>query len=49
MIFLKEILARAAREHWALGHFNFSELDQARAILVINCRPIFVDRPYSSR
>ncbi len=30
---LQEILSRAAREHWALGHFNFSELDQARAIV----------------
>jgi len=29
---LKEILQRAAQEHWATGHFNFSELDQARAI-----------------
>lgn len=30
---LKGILARAAQEKWALGHFNFSELDQARAIV----------------
>lgn len=30
---LKEILLRAGREHWATGHFNFSELDQARAIV----------------
>lgn len=33
MMILQEILARAAREHWATGHFNFSELDQARAIV----------------
>ncbi|MFY9462887.1 MAG: class II fructose-bisphosphate aldolase [Candidatus Sungiibacteriota bacterium] len=30
---LQELLSRAAREHWTLGHFNFSELDQARAIV----------------
>lgn len=30
---LKEILVRATRKKWALGHFNFSELDQARAIV----------------
>jgi fructose-bisphosphate aldolase class II len=33
MILLRDILSRAAREHWATGHFNFSELDQARAIV----------------
>ncbi|MBI2640885.1 MAG: class II fructose-bisphosphate aldolase [Candidatus Sungbacteria bacterium] len=30
---LKEILSRAAKEHWATGHFNASELDQMRAIV----------------
>lgn len=30
---LQEILQKAARAHWATGHFNFSELDQARAIV----------------
>ncbi|MBI3630839.1 MAG: class II fructose-bisphosphate aldolase [Candidatus Sungbacteria bacterium] len=30
---LREVLARAMRERWATGHFNFSELDQARAIV----------------
>jgi len=30
---IQEILARAGREKWATGHFNFSELDQARAIV----------------
>ncbi len=29
---LKEFFLRAAREHWATGHFNASELDQMRAI-----------------
>lgn len=30
---IKQILQRAAQERWATGHFNFSELDQARAIV----------------
>jgi len=30
---LKNILSQALKEHWATGHFNFSELDQARAIV----------------
>ena len=30
---LKEYLNRAALEHWAIGHFNASELDQFRAIV----------------
>ena len=29
---LNEILKQATQEHWATGHFNFSESDQARAI-----------------
>ena len=29
---LQEILKKATQEHWATGHFNFSESDQARAI-----------------
>src|SRR3989344_1362824 len=29
---LQEILKRATKEHWATGHFNFSESDHARAI-----------------
>lgn len=29
---LQEILQQATKEHWATGHFNFSESDQARAI-----------------
>src|SRR3990167_10977216 len=29
---LNEILKKATKEHWATGHFNFSESDQARAI-----------------
>ena len=33
---LKEILASAQREKWATGHFNFSELDQARAIVEVS-------------
>ncbi|MBI2053666.1 MAG: class II fructose-bisphosphate aldolase [Candidatus Sungbacteria bacterium] len=33
---LKEILTRARREKWATGHFNFSELDQARAIVEVS-------------
>src|SRR3990167_2327171 len=28
----QEILKKATQEHWATGHFNFSESDQARAI-----------------
>mgnify|MGYP001591376555 CR=1 FL=1 len=28
----QEILKKATSEHWATGHFNFSESDQARAI-----------------
>lgn len=28
----QEILKKATAEHWATGHFNFSESDQARAI-----------------
>ena len=32
---LKEILSRAGKEKWATGHFNFSELDQARAIVEV--------------
>ncbi len=30
---LQEFLKKALREKWALGHFNFSELDQMRAIV----------------
>ncbi|MDP3769655.1 MAG: class II fructose-bisphosphate aldolase [Candidatus Sungbacteria bacterium] len=30
---LKSMLSQALKEHWATGHFNFSELDQARAIV----------------
>ena len=33
MIIFKDILLQALKEHWATGHFNFSELDQARAIV----------------
>jgi len=29
---LKDILNHAAKEGWATGHFNASELDQMRAI-----------------
>lgn len=29
---LQDILARAGREHWALGHFNASNLEQMRVI-----------------
>lgn len=36
---LKEILQRAAKEGWATGHFNASELDQMRAI-VEACREV---------
>ena len=31
---LKEILMTAAREKWALGHFNISNLEQLRAIIL---------------
>ena len=30
---LKEYLTRAKREHWAIGHFNFSTAEQLRAIV----------------
>lgn len=30
---LKEILSKATREHWAVGHFNISNLEQLRAIM----------------
>jgi len=30
---LKNILSQALKERWATGHFNFSELDHARAIV----------------
>src|SRR3989338_9615737 len=32
MATLNEILERATREHWALGHFNTSNLEQMRVI-----------------
>lgn len=35
---LKEILARARQEKWATGHFNFSELDQARAVIEVSAQ-----------
>ena len=31
----KFILSQALKEHWATGHFNFSELDTARAIVEV--------------
>lgn len=30
---LKEILKKATKEHWAVGHFNISNLEQLRAIM----------------
>ena len=33
MVTFNKILSQAFKEHWATGHFNFSELDQARAIV----------------
>lgn len=30
---LKEILSKATKEHWAVGHFNISNLEQLRAIM----------------
>lgn len=32
---LKPILSQALKEHWATGHFNFSELDTARGIVEV--------------
>ena len=36
---LKDYLNKAAREHWATGHFNASELDHMRAI-VESCKEV---------
>lgn len=33
MLSLKAIFKKAGEEHWAVGHFNASELDQVRAIV----------------
>lgn len=35
MQLLGDFLKHAQEEHWATGHFNFSELDQARAIVEV--------------
>lgn len=36
---LRDFLQQAAKEHWATGHFNASELDQMRAIVAV-CREV---------